>query len=219
VFDLPEFGKYTQDPRDWDVLKRINWVHRFLSDLRRVCPDSQIDFIEGNHEFRLLRHLSEATPALKTVLADLHGFTIPKLLGLDKFEVNYIAPADLKAWSERDIATEISRNYAIYFDAALAHHFPKGREMGMPGWNGHHHRHIVWSAYSPTYGAHEWHQLGCGHVRAAPYCDGKFWTNGFAFCHLDVLTKKSAFDYIDTTHDHCVVGGKWYTRRETEIVS
>src|SRR6185437_13839606 len=32
LFDLSEFGKYTIDPREWDVLGRIKWVHQFLAD-------------------------------------------------------------------------------------------------------------------------------------------------------------------------------------------
>ena len=65
IFDLPEFGKYTVDPREWNVVGRIKWVHKFLEDIRSLCPKATIHFIEGNHEFRLLRHLSEATPAMK----------------------------------------------------------------------------------------------------------------------------------------------------------
>lgn len=215
VFDLPEFGKYGVDPRDWDVVGRIRWVHTFLGDLRTVCPEAEIQLVEGNHEFRLLRHLSEATPALKVLLSDLHGFTVPKLLGLDKFEVRYIAPADLRAFHEKDIAKEISRNYTIIDDAVIGHHFPKGREMGFPGWNGHHHRHIVWTAYSPTFGAYEWHQLGAGHVRKASYTDGKFWTNGFMLAHINTVTKSTVFEYIDLS-DHAMIGGKFYERTKAE---
>ena len=98
IFDLPEFGKYSVDPREWDVVGRIKFVHEhILKPLREACPNAQIDFVEGNHEFRLLRHLADATPALKALLSDLLGLTVPKLLGLDQFEVNYIARADLAA--------------------------------------------------------------------------------------------------------------------------
>jgi hypothetical protein len=103
IFDLPEFSKYTQDPREFAPVERIKWVHQFLNDLREAAPDAQIDFVEGNHEYRLLRHLSEATPALMTVLADLHGMTIPDLLGLTRYEVNFVARADLTAFTETDI--------------------------------------------------------------------------------------------------------------------
>jgi hypothetical protein len=43
--------------------------------LREACPDAEIDVIEGNHEAPAAAHLADATPALRAVLADLHGMT------------------------------------------------------------------------------------------------------------------------------------------------
>ena len=215
VFDLTEFSRFTKDPRDWDPVGRINWVHEFLAELREVCPDTQIDLIEGNHEYRLLRHLSESTPALKQILSDLHGFTVASLLGLDAYEVNFIAKADLTAFTERDIKDELRRNWKVYFDAVLAHHYPSGRQMGFPGWNGHHHKHVVTPFYSPTFGSSEWHQIGCGHRREATFCDGAIWANGFLIAYVDTQAKHTAFEYVEI-RDHAVIGGRWYERRDDE---
>ena len=212
ILDLPEFGKYSVDPRDWDVVGRIQWVHKFLEDIRNAAPNAEIIFIEGNHEFRLLRHLGEATPAMKAILSDLHGFTVPKLLGLDKYEVNYIAPADLAIFTKADAEAEIRRNYAILYEFLVAHHFPEGNKFGLPGWNGHHHSHLVQTYFSPIYGTYEWHQLGSGHKREASYCNGEKWSNGFLLVHADIIAKRAQFEYIDTTTDHVVIGGKFYQR-------
>jgi len=212
MFDLPEFGKYDTDPREWDVVGRIKWVHTFLEDMREACPDAEMIFVEGNHEYRMLRHLSESTPAMKAILSDLHGFTVPKLLGLDKFEVNYVAPADLAVFTQSNMKAEIKRNWTTLYDCLLAHHFPQGRALGMPGWNGHHHKHIVWPEANAMFGAYEWHQLGGGHKREASYCNGEVWSNGFLIVHVDTQDKRSQFEYIDTTNDHVVIGGKWYGR-------
>ncbi|ATI15714.1 hypothetical protein [Bordetella phage vB_BbrM_PHB04] len=211
ALDLPEFGKYGVDPREWDVVGRIRWLHQFLADVRKASPESEIVYIEGNHEFRLLRHLAEATPALKVVLSDLHGFTVPKLLGLDTYEVNYIARMDLAAFTERDVKDELKKNYHIMFDCLLAHHFPEGRQMGYPGFNGHHHKHIVWPFYSPTFGSTEWHQLGCGHQRAASYCAGEKWALGFMLAHVDTHQKHVQFEYVEV-RDFAMIGGKFYQR-------
>jgi len=218
IFDLPEFSKYTQDPRDWDVVGRIEWVHALLNDLREAAPDAQIDLIEGNHEFRMMRHLAEATPALRTILSDLHGFTVARLLGLDTYEVNYVARCDLAAWTERDVKEELRANWVNYWDAVIAHHFPEGRQMGYPGWNGHHHRHIVWHGYNPTHGAYEWHQVGAGHMRDASYTNGEKWTNGLMLAHVDTRKKHTAFEYVDI-RDHAVLGGTWYRRQKSEIIT
>jgi hypothetical protein len=216
IFDLPEFGKYGVDPREWDVVGRIKFAHEnILAPLRAACPDAQIDFIEGNHEARLLRQLADATPALRAVLSDLHGFTVGKLLGLEQFEINYVAKADLAAWTKKDFGKELDKNYRVYWDTVVCHHFPHARNMGMPGVNGHHHLHQVWGAYNPTFGPYEWHQMGAGHKRAASYCEGEKWHNGFALINVDTHTKATNFDYVAVT-DFAVAGGKWYHRNPSE---
>lgn len=216
VFDLAEFGKYGVDPREWDVVGRVKFAHdSILRPLRENCPKTQIDFIEGNHEARLLRQLADATPALRAVLSDLHGFTVGKLLGLDEFEINYIAKADLAAWTKREFEKELANNYKVYYDTVICHHFPHARNMGLPGVNGHHHRHHVWSAYSPIFGPYEWHQMGAGHKRSASYCEGENWHNGFCLIHVDTQTKSTNFEYVSVT-DFAVSGGKWYARNPSE---
>jgi hypothetical protein len=216
ALDLPEFSRYSQDPRDWDVLGRIKWLHEFLGELRMTSPESEIVYIAGNHEERLLIHLSEATPALKVVLSDLHGFTVSKLLGLDQFEVNFISRCDLSTFTSADIKRELKKNHHIMYDCLLAHHFPEGRAMAYPGFNGHHHRHISWSSYSPQFGAFEWHQLGAGHRQAATYCAGEKWGTGFLLAHVDTHTKQTQFEYIDV-RDFTMIGGRFYQRKDGEI--
>ncbi|MDY7537631.1 metallophosphoesterase [Undibacterium sp. RTI2.1] len=217
IFDLPEFGKYGVDPREWDVVGRIKFAHdKILGPTRAVAPEAQIDFIEGNHEARMLRHLSDETPAMRAVLAELHGWTISKLLGLDQFEINYIAKADLAAFTKRDFEKELAQNYKVYFDTFLCHHFPHARNLKLPGVNGHHHKHIVWSDFTPVYGAFEWHQLGSGHKRAASYCEGEKWHMGFDIAHIDTHTRATMHDYVTVT-DMSVSGGKFYHRLPTEI--
>lgn len=216
LFDLPEFSKFTQDPREFDLVGRIQWVHRFLRDMREAAPDAENTLVEGNHEFRLLRHLSEQTMAVRTILSDLHGMTVSSLLGLDAFEVNLVARADLAAWTERDLAKQLRRNYLTCWDTALFGHYPNMRDMGLPGANGHHHRHIVWQMFNPLRGPYEWHQSGCGHIREASYAQGDAWSNGFVMAHVDTWNKSAQLEYADLSHDHAFVGGKLYLREDGE---
>lgn len=218
IFDLTEFSMYTVDPREFDVLKRINWVHKFIEQIRESAPDAQIDFNSGNHEHRLLKHLADASPGLLTLLSDLHGFTVSSLLGLDKYQINFVSKDDLSAFSPRDIKNEYMKNYLIVNEQLLFHHFPEGRKLGMAGANGHHHKFIVDSMYNPTFGPYQWIQTGCGHARKANYCDASKWNNGFLLFHMNTKTKRSQPEYIDTTQDFCMIGGMLYHRTEEELI-
>lgn len=214
IFDLPEFGKYGVDPRQWDPVGRITFVHtQILGPLRAACPDAQIDLIEGNHEYRLLRHLCDATPALKAILADLHGFTIASLLGLDKFQVNYISKADLAAYTVSNVRAEVGRNYKVYFGCLLAHHFPEGAALGIPGINGHHHTWHVRAMHNESFGSYQWVQGGCGHVRDATYANGEKWYLNFNLAHVDTQKRMVNWDCVGVT-DFAVVGGKYYYRED-----
>lgn len=216
-FDLPEFSKYSRDPREFDVMGEIKWNHDLFSELREDNPDAQMDFIEGNHEFRLFRHLSEQTPALKVLLHDLHGMDVPKLLGLDRFEINFTGTADLSAFTEQDVKKELSRNFKIYWDCLLACHYPNRKSLRIPGWGGHHHKHEVWPFFNPFFGACEFHQMGGGQRRRADFMDGEIWQNGIMVVHVDIETKHSVFEYIPI-QDFCVIGGEYHQRRSDELI-
>lgn len=220
IMDLPEFGKYGVDPREWDVMGRIQFARKQIVGAVREAVGSacQIDLIEGNHEYRILRHFADSSPALKVILADLHGMDLRKLFKLDEYEVNWVGKADLAAYTDRDVQNELHNNYRVYWDNFLAYHYPDGRNMGMPGCNGHHHSHIVWSMFNKSYGSYEWHQMGAGHRRSASYCLGEKWGNGFLIEHVDTHTRASVHEYIQIT-DHASVGGKLYVREESERVN
>jgi hypothetical protein len=220
VFDMAEFGRYPIDPREWDAAGRIKFAHnKILGPLREAAPECEFDILEGNHEARLLRLLADQTPALRAVLADLHGLTVSKLLALDKFEINYIAKADLTAFTERDFKNELRNNYRVYWECLLAHHYPDARNFGLPGVNGHHHRHQVWPMFNPIYGAYEWHQMGGGHKRDASYCQGEKWHTGFTIANVDIQTRAVVFDYITVGASFAVVGGKFYERQPSEVIN
>lgn len=215
LFDLPEFSKFNVDPRDWDTVGRIKAGLKIIERMREVAPIAQIDLIEGNHEHRLLKHLSENSMAITSLLHDLHGFDVRKLLKLDELEVNYIANSDLCTFTDFQAKKESHKNYKIYWNSVLAHHFPHGRNKGLPGFNGHHHSHIVWSD-NYVNRSHEWHQMGAGHKREASYCDGSIWSNGFLITNVDTYTRNVCFDYTDVGTTFSVSGGTWYYRNDDE---
>lgn len=217
LFDIPEFGKYTVDPREWDTVGRINAGLDIIGLLREAAPDAQMDLIEGNHEARLIKHVAESSPALRAILADMHGFDVAKLFGLDKFEVNYVAKGDLFTFTDHQMKKETYRNFKVYWDCLLAHHFTEGRKYGLPGFNGHHHKHIVWSEHNAKLGSYEWHQMGGGHMRDASYTDGMKWNNGFLIANVDTRYESVNFDYTYVGETMAVSGGTWYYRESDEF--
>lgn len=218
TFEMFEFSRYVKDPRKLDIMGAIKWVQEFLKDLRENCPNTEIVMVEGNHDLRLVKFLSEANPHLMPILSDIHGMEFPNLVGIDKYEVKYVGKASLALHREADLSKEIAKNYYLPYEAILFHHFPYAKEWGFAGVNGHHHKHLVSHQYNALTGPYEWHQLGAGHVRQAEYCEGEVWQNGFILCHVDTHKKYTQFEYIDCTGEHCVIGGKWYAREESEIV-
>ena len=216
IYDLPEFSSYQVDPRNWDPAGRIMFVRdEILKPLRNAAPEANMDLIEGNHEFRLAREGSNSSAAL-AVYEGVHGKDLRYMLGLDDFEVNYISKANAKAFTKGNIKSELSKSWKVYYGSVLAHHFPIGKTFGMPGWHGHHHKHIVYPQFSPVFGPYEWHQIGAGHVRSASYTNADDrWQNGFMIAYVNPETKSSIFEYIQVT-DMAVVGGKFYYRNKDE---
>jgi hypothetical protein len=149
------------------------------------------------------------------VLSDLHGFTIPSLLGLDKYEVRYVARADLATFNQGDLRRELSKNYEVFHNCFIVDHYPTGAERGVPGVNGHHHRYFSQTLHSLKYGSYRWDQLGSGHSRSATYCDGEKWNNGFMTVHIDTQREIPIMNY-HFLEDFCEIGGKFYHREETE---
>ena len=220
VYGHAEFSNYNVDPREWDPVKRMRFVNdNILGETRERCPNAQIDIIEGNHERRLLKHLANNSPVTQVFLSDWLGLTIGDMLKLSDLEINYIAEADLTAWTKADAAKELAKNFKIYFNCILVHHYTNlGKDMGYPGFSGHNHKHQAWPGYCPQFGSYEWHQLGCGCGRNANYTEGLKWANGFILVHVDTKTGVSNFEYIAVT-DHACVGGKMYYRDKKEIIT
>lgn len=217
LFDLAEFGRFTIDPRDWDVVGRIKVVHELIADLRDACPDAEFWFLEGNHEFRLLKHLMDNTPAMRAVLADLHGWDTKTLLGLEEFEINYVSKADLKASKVGEINKEVQKSYKIFDDCYAVGHY-KMLNLGMDGINGHDHKFQAWPVRRIKGGAATWIQNGCGHVIDADYCNAEqIWNQGFTVTSIDTLHKSVNQNYIPITNI-AEVGGEFYYREEGEMV-
>ena len=217
IVDNVEFSKHWNDPRDYKLVERIQWLHKFLESIRNILPNAEIDYICGNHEAFMLKHLCFSSPQMMTLLYDIHGHTISSLLGLDKYQVNFITRNDLSVFTDAEFKKEIKKNYVIKHNCLQVDHYPIKSPI-MPTVWGHHHKHLVQSHSNPIYGTFETHQLGTGHIRNASFCDASKWNQGWLISHVDIQKQKVQFEYINTTYDFCMIGGKFYKRTEDQLI-
>lgn len=96
--DLPDFGRHRTAPEALGSLNEaFTRQYQTLAKERAICPDADIDWLEGNHETRLVTWLVDNCDQLIGVRrADSPEeepvLSIPFLCRLDELDVNYIAP-------------------------------------------------------------------------------------------------------------------------------
>jgi predicted phosphodiesterase len=211
TYDCFEFSSYDIDPRLADIRGRHDFVReKLFRRTREACPNSQIDFIIGNHEHRILRMFADKTPNLK-VLADVVGFTFSKLLQLDEFQINLVSKSDLAAYSPKEVREEAKKNYQVYYDCLVVNHYDEN--FGMSCISGHTHKPKLTTKcvvgrgpiFSLTLGSmchsdQEYHQA---------MVNGQ---TSFAICHIDTKKKEVIPEHIQFSSEVAIVGGKYYFR-------
>ena len=211
ILDLYEFSRFDKDPRNMDLKGRFDFVREnIFKPLRQACPNAQIDFMLGNHEQRLLKHLADRTPYMK-VLMDLWGVNLSGLFGLDEWEINLKSKWDLAAWKPGEIRDQAKKNYEIYFGCFICNH--TGNEgFGMSGTSGHTHRPDVKTSASAN-GPLIWTTTGCMCRTNAEYTTTmEKWQNSFLIVHVDTQEKQVVPEHIIFTDHMTCVGGKYYYR-------
>ena len=79
--DNPEFSKFYVDPREFNIVENMAFTNNNLfKPLREACPNAQFDDIEGNHERRILKHITNNSPPTRVFLSDWLGLSIPEML-------------------------------------------------------------------------------------------------------------------------------------------
>jgi len=214
IFDLYEFSNFSMDPRHIHLKERFDFVHNFIfAQIREACPNAQIDFIMGNHEFRLLRHIADRSPHLRVLMSDVLDIGFAEIFGLDKFKINWISKLDFKAYSKGDINKELKKNYKIYFDAFVCSHEPDSGLKGLSGTNGHHHTVNLQSNYDILRGPVFWCQTPGMHMTDAEYIGGaNRWNLGFLFAYINENLKQTIINPITVHPEWALVNGVFYKK-------
>lgn len=200
------------DPRRFTITDEMNWLDDFLTKIRNTVPNAQIIYIEGNHENRLLRHFANESPFVRELLSEYHGFDFARLLGLDKFEINFISKSNLCAYTESATRKEVDKNYIVLHDMIAYGHTQEVRKHGLPSVWGHSHAYKTFAQYDYRYGSYHNVQTGCMTTLDAHYCEASHWNAGFLITHIDTHSKRHQHEYINTSNGFCMIGGQLYLR-------
>ena len=219
VIDFYELSHFSKDPsRIYTLQRQIDFViNNILRPIREACPRSQIDYILGNHEFRLIKFLMTEGQAI----ASLKCLEFGELLHLEEFKINLIASHPLDRIDDKSL-----RNYVIYEGMYLVTHGTSTtknhaeKELAtwrMSGCSGHvHHRQkanqtesIVQSTVS-VHGEMDWTSCGCMCQKLAgkDYIhDIIKWQNGFNCVHLFPQDGTHINEYIEIKNGIAIIGG------------
>ena len=218
VLDCEEFSTHGRnDNRRHRLVEEFKWLDSFLLELREAVPNTQITYINGNHTNRILRHLAEESPFIKELLADFHGFNFAKLLGLDKYDINFVSKDDLTVYKETAIKKEVSKNYIVLHDVLAIGHTPQIKKLQMNSVHGHLHQLTLQNGYSYANGAYQHLGLGCMCVVDAHYAENvAHWNQSFCLAHIDTQKKGLQFEILDCSGDSAMIGGKFYQRENSK---
>lgn len=214
VLDCEEFSTHSRnDPRRHRLVEEFKWLDDFLYELRTAVPDAQITYTSGNHTNRVLRHLSNESPFIKELLADVHGFTFAKLLCLDKYDINFVSKDDLCVYKESAVRQEVNKNYIVLHNQLAIGHTPQIKKLQMNSIHGHLHQLTLQTGYSYSNGQYSHLGLGCMCMVDAHYAENvAHWNQSFALVHIDTHKKGLQFEIIDCSSDGVMIGGQFYER-------
>jgi predicted phosphodiesterase len=213
IFDLYEFSMYTKDPRQYRIKERFDFVkNHIFKPIREACPRTQIDFVMGNHEYRLIRLLADKTPNVRILLSDVLGLSLSQIFGLDEFQINFVSKVDLAAYTKGNITSELRQNYKIYYDCFAVTHI-QDFGFGMSGTNGHHHKLQISSDRNILRGPITWVQTPGLHALDAEYYDGlNKWNLGFNQVWINTVLKEVIQQPVLIHPSWAIVNGVIYKR-------
>lgn len=166
--DFPKISRHRQLPGHFalNLQEEIDTCTDLMAATRKAAPRSDMKWILGNHDMRLVYAIAEGAP----VFADLRSLSFAELFQLDELKVGLVArPSFLNPTrKQRDI--DIAQNWETIADTfTIVHGWLLGKnapEQHMRrfmrfGTNGHLHQPAMVSGGSDNTGSHQWWQTPC----------------------------------------------------------
>lgn len=199
LVDFPQLSRHRQLPGHFalTVQDEINVAVELMRETRQAAPDSDMKFILGNHDIRLITALADAFP----VFASMDSLKFNELFKLDELEVGLVSRASFLNPSAKMRKNDISQNWETLPDAygnpfwTTVHGFLCGKNAPEKhltrfmtnGTNGHLHNPVDMTGGSMATGVLQWFQTGCmAHTEgaAAGYMPGPIDAHGWATTFL-----------------------------------
>ena len=146
-----------------------------LKQLRELFPKSKIVFIEGNHEYRMIRYIVRKCPEL----FDL--FTVPEILKLDEMGIEYVP------FGKNQLVQCLNTDYYLRHQPYSSADYCAGgtaKKKHISLGFGHTHRKQSYDCTDAHGQEISCHSLGWLGDRGSPvftYIDCDHWTQGFQF--------------------------------------
>jgi len=196
--DMYSVSGFDKNPdRAGQLQNELDVTFDFLSNLRRCAGfETEIIYLEGNHEHRLKRWLWK-----NPELHGLRSLSIPSLLGLKELGISY---RKRYVWKNTLMFTHGKRitMYAPRWEI---------EDNGMSGMSGHTHR--VNSHSKTDYsGSKTWHSIG--HLcdpKKAEYTDNPNWQQAIGLVRLPKRGKDYQMEVIPINKNKFIYGNKLYT--------
>lgn len=142
--DLASQGKFAQEAAFANTTQlAINRGHRFLAELRAVCPSAEIVLIEGNHDLRMQRFIeSNALAAFGLKQANTPQswpvMSLPFLLRTDELGVQYVDAYPAATDWDNDLTRNIHGTRANSKGSTMSQYVHELPHVNT--WAGHTHR-------------------------------------------------------------------------------
>ena len=197
VVDFYQVSSFDKDVnRAFKLQQDVDKGHEMLLQYRCACPDTEMIYLEGNHEVRMKRYLKK-----NPELSGIRALTVPALLELDELDIEYRDNLFYKGFLFK------------HGDYTNKYHANKELEVeGISGMAGHNHRNQM-MARSDRRGDRAWYSVGhLSDVAKQDYMSNKAvnWQQGIAIIHFKKRSKRFHVTSIPLSSSKFIYNGKEY---------
>lgn len=170
--DLESMSSHGGNPTPPTFIAEIAPAREALQELRRICPNARIVYLEGNHETRLTRWLANNAKSL-------HGaIDLPSMLGLAELGIE---------WKPEGVPLKLGKLHFVHgFWTTDAHAKKHLMEYGSSVTYGHTHRPQSYTRGLVDGSVHGAFGMPCACKLDAPYLKNKpsGWLNGWGVYYV-----------------------------------